>query len=90
VKKARRLSMPVGADEGKADRPLSRAVAALRPWRGGFFREQHATRQTLPRLTKVDGLRAPNISQGRKNRSNDHNPSLSMGKRHPPRRAEPG
>jgi hypothetical protein len=23
---------PDGADEGKADRPLSRAVSALRPW----------------------------------------------------------
>ena len=31
--------MPVGADESKADRPLSRAVAALRPWRGGFSTE---------------------------------------------------
>src|SRR5665213_1866915 len=43
VKKARSLSMPVGADEGKADRPLSRAVAALRPWRGGFS----TTRDTI-------------------------------------------
>jgi hypothetical protein len=41
VKKARGLSTPVGADEGKADRPLSRAVAALRPWGGGFSTEHH-------------------------------------------------
>jgi hypothetical protein len=34
VKKARGLSTPDGADEGKADRPLSLLVAALRPWRG--------------------------------------------------------
>jgi hypothetical protein len=40
VKKARSLSTPVGADEGKADRPLTRAVSVLRPWRGGFSTEQ--------------------------------------------------
>ena len=28
--------MPIGVDEGKADRPLSRAVAALRPWSAGY------------------------------------------------------
>jgi hypothetical protein len=32
--------MPVGADESKADRPLTRAVSALRPCRGGFSTEQ--------------------------------------------------
>jgi hypothetical protein len=40
VKKARSLSTPIGVDEGKADRPPSRAVSALRPWRGGFYAEQ--------------------------------------------------
>jgi hypothetical protein len=36
VKKARSLSASVNADEGKADRPPSRALSALRPWRGGL------------------------------------------------------
>ena len=32
MKKARGLSKPISAREGKADRPVSRAAAALRPY----------------------------------------------------------
>jgi hypothetical protein len=37
VKKARSLSTPFSADEGKGARPLSRAVAALRPCHAAGF-----------------------------------------------------
>ena len=46
MKKARGLSTPIAADERKADRPVSRAVAALRPWTRPVFHSATCRRLT--------------------------------------------